>query len=1121
MRTATEVRAVPSLEAGRIELTWRNPPAADFAGGPRFVGVRVVRRTRTYARDADDGEVIYDGPIIAAAADAGLTPLTTYYYTVFAVDDAATPNRRADDRSRAAALATADYGLTERLYRMLPAVHQREDPLTPADLRALHESLIVRRPGFPPDTSRADAVLLALEALPASLRGQGPLRRFFHAAAAPLDLMRSTAEALPALHDPDRAPPAYLPSLAAWLDWPLDRTLPVHHQRGEVTAAPFLHRITGTPPSAGALVTRYTGWYARTAELHQSIARAHMPPQMNIFALVEDAGGWRGVDDAAPLLGFAPGNDAAGGGGALPAVLSGTAPGGGGPVHPFPLRPGMELTVSADGRPPVTVRFQLGDFATIGSATAREVAAVLNRAFTELSARSFPASPLGPPPPTENRIELRSHTPGPASTLTVERSETSLVSLEGSPRGRLSLCPDASAAPLVGGRVRLFYETSDPLEPATTHQARLALAGVPFPRGAIPGAAPAAVVGETTAVAPAVPLGRVRYKTFRMGTWGASLPLPGTPVVAQGDPAAVELPTPVAAGSIFAAWIEQPHTAQATIKFAVGRPRPPAPARLRGQRSQPFVLEPGTFLVLRGPWPDAAGVEFTSADIAGFVNPREATTAEVAAVLNARLTGVSAVPDPATNTLELRTAAVGGDAHLSVDLALSSAAAALGFGEANATSTGEWGDAIDWGPAQDVTAAPPGRHADLAAVLDSTGWVRLFWATHTGLRWQVMGARWDGVAWSAAERLAPPAADPDQVSVNREPSAALGGDGRIWLVWSRREDAPDLAAQQRDSWTLQRRVFDSGAGWGPVPAVTAALTAVPAGPGARLADREPSVRIVPGAPEQLHVYFRTDRGGGPDLWRLVVNTTTGVAAAPVQVTSGAAADGWPAPVAMPDGARWLLYRSDRGVPLARTAVSTPPAAEARVIPRPRARAWPSAARSVRLPDTGTLRRFAGTTSVVLGDASRIGRRRQWDDPVAYTPDKPLGELGPQKLAPDDLYTRGTIALYVSELLPESAVTANMVQRLRAALTRYLPINVRVVVRLAPRPFVEDVYTPAADIGESYADQYPEVEYYTGPGEDAALAVPWTVLHSNTLGDVSADPANPATLLRRTHFVPPI
>src|SRR5205085_2862007 len=119
-----------------------------FDGG-FLVGVRVVRRERTFPLTPDDGDLVYgeSAPIIQELVDTGLTALTRFYYTVFTFDGTAF---HTGDGSRASALATDDYGLVERFYRMLPAVHQRDDlPLRPDEVHALDPAVQDRLRSLP------------------------------------------------------------------------------------------------------------------------------------------------------------------------------------------------------------------------------------------------------------------------------------------------------------------------------------------------------------------------------------------------------------------------------------------------------------------------------------------------------------------------------------------------------------------------------------------------------------------------------------------------------------------------------------------------------------------------------------------------------------------------------------------------------------------------------------------------------------------------------------------------------------------------------------------------------------------------------------------------------------
>src|SRR5207245_1950242 len=105
-------------------------------------------------------------------------------------------------------------------------------------------------------------------------------------------------------------------------------------------------------------------------------------------------------------------------------------------------------------------------------------------------------------------------------------------------------------------------------------------------------------------------------------------------------------------------------------------------------------------------------------------------------------------------------------------------------------------------------------------------------------------------------------------------------------------------------------------------------------------------------------------------------------------------DQWPAPVlwpAVPPATTpqlRLLFRSDRSVLLSRVSTRVPPKVENRVTVSPRPRTLPAPLVSIAMPDTGTARRFCGTTSVELGDTARLSRRQEWDDLLTYTPERP-------------------------------------------------------------------------------------------------------------------------------------
>ena len=1054
MKTVSNVRATPHLEGQRIELRWTLPTAAELAPDT-LTGIRVVRRERTFPETPSDGNEVYDGAVVSTLTDAVPRSARTYYYTVFA---RVGTTFVADTRSQASAVATTRYGHARDLYDLLPAIHHRLDsPLGPLELAELGAT--------------NPAAVDALAALGAELQESGQLRRFLDAAAAPLDLMRGLAEALPDLHDADFMRPEFLPIAAAFVGWDLDRTLPVYAQRNEVKAGPRLHRRVGTIPSLRELVTRYTTWHSQVAELAQYLFRSNHPPQLNLFSLLESAPNvFRGTDDAALLLGLPVGVEVRGSG-STPATLVGSAPGGG----TFALRPGMELAVTTDDRLPVVTRFEPGDFATIGAATPVEVAMAVNRTHSELS-----AAVLG------GALELRSHSVGPDSALKVEEYATTLVGLEPAPRGRPSVLRDLS------GRLRVFYETADPLEDSKRHAADESFAG------RRPDATSSANGRSEYG-------GRVRYKTLQLGEWSPARSLTTLPLESEGDPVVLEL----LSGDLFVAWIASPGTAGARIRFTTGTPATPAGACVRGSRTGPFGDLVGRTIAVRGNWEGAEGITFSTSDFPAAGPP---TTAEVVTALSAGLARLNAFD--VGGAVELRTTGVGGREQLELDLVHSSAAAELGFDATNASAVGSWGDEVLWTPAADVTTVASGRQLDLSGVVNpATGHVWLFWARHDGVTWQLAAASWDGTTWTA------PTALTTGSDAHREPFALLDG-ATPWVTWALRRTG------EIEAWTIQIRRFDFATG--SLAAAAAAVTTAPAGT-ARL-DREPAA--VRRAASSLEVFFRSDRAGGTDLWRVTVTTgAMPTSGAPTQITSGPFLDGWPAPVLLSiSGPLWLLYRSDRSVPLSRVASRTLPQSDNRVTsPRATPRFPVGPTFSVRAPDTGAVRRFVGSTTVPLDDLPRIRRLRLFDDPLAYTP---MGVEAGAVLDDGDLYTRGTVALYLSRLVAKTPLSDLQVQRLKTVLRSLLPINVRPVVILAPRVDIEFVYggDSGHDLQDLVFETHPDIDYYTGlldfvppPGLPNWLQF-LTVDLSATPTPVpsphrSGDPANLNTLSSRTHHDP--
>lgn len=250
--TGLEAAAAFRLQAspapgGGVALSWSLPD------GAAPMRVRVVRRQRRYpaspapyspmeagVAQLTDGDLIYDGlsSVAESVLDAdGLEPGEWYYYTAF-LGDPPVYSRS----TQAAAPATAPFGLGQKLWDLLPGAYHRNDTVLP-------DSSLVE----PADRTR------------------GQLRRLMAVLGGEMDVIRTLAEGLRDLHDPERIPADLLPRLAATIGWDLSRFLDEEQQRREVGFAPEIFRTTGMVANVEALINLYTGWRAEVRELGRRV----------------------------------------------------------------------------------------------------------------------------------------------------------------------------------------------------------------------------------------------------------------------------------------------------------------------------------------------------------------------------------------------------------------------------------------------------------------------------------------------------------------------------------------------------------------------------------------------------------------------------------------------------------------------------------------------------------------------------------------------------------------------------------------------------------------------------------------------------------------------------------
>lgn len=522
------------------------------------------------------------------------------------------------------------------------------------------------------------------EAIPEMAARSGQLRRLLDVYGASMDSARSSAENLWDLHDIDRVDGRRLPQLAGWLGWRLGDADALPLARNELKATPRLYESVGTVTSVGALVTRYTGWTTRTAEFVQHLARSNHAPRYQIHASVPAGASWRSPLDVAALLGFGAGNDEAFGVGPAPATLVGNVAG------PYAIFPGAELSIAVDGGASFRVRLGASAFANPAAATAVEVAAAIAAVASDIVADAI-----------GGQVRLRTRSVGPESQINVSARESEALTLDAAGADRLAAAADAL------GRVRVF--ASDAASAPDPDQRE----------------------GERA------PYGGLVCKTWDAGQWRGATRLLST---RPSDDAAVAHPAAatLADGRVFLARVEAAESANARMRWSLGSSRPRLPAVLQGRQLPRFRLVVGTRLTLR----TAGANDVFQVNAIDYANPALATTAEVVAAMNAQFAQVVASP-AGDGSIRLTSTAVGPTARLSVDLALSSTARALGFAHATAPSFGSWDDTLDLTPAQTLPALTPGRPTELSALASGDGAV-LAWSEHSDGRWRLRASAWLG-----------------------------------------------------------------------------------------------------------------------------------------------------------------------------------------------------------------------------------------------------------------------------------------------------------------------------------------------------------------------------------------
>ncbi|MEO1222261.1 MAG: phage tail protein, partial [Pseudomonadota bacterium] len=388
---------------GDMRITRSTVSVAAVSGPDRQ---EILRETRERRFDAL-GHLTSISVEVIDAAD--LTEGQTLY---FELDDGSAPDPDQRKAYTDTAVPGAIHGHNSHLWELLPQVYRSGDTQQlPGDARV---------PGVLETSGRA-----------------GQLRRFVDMFGIGFDALRNSAEALEQIRDIDQAPPQFLELLGKGIGWLPSDAVTLPRRRNEVRNATRLYEVNGTPQSIGALVTQQTGWRSQVAELAESVTRANVAPSRSVYLQTEvtpPAGlpQWRGGLDSAAIFQFPSG--LATGAGNNPASMDSAA------TEPFALFPGAELTIAIDGNVPVRIQFAKSDFADIGSASAAEIASVINRLMGDAEAEDQAGA-----------VRITTLATGPQATLAVLPERQSLLSVSELPQGALAPVSHAD------GTIDLFF----------------------------------------------------------------------------------------------------------------------------------------------------------------------------------------------------------------------------------------------------------------------------------------------------------------------------------------------------------------------------------------------------------------------------------------------------------------------------------------------------------------------------------------------------------------------------------------------------------------------------------------------------------------------------------------
>lgn len=356
-----------------------------------------------------------------------------------------------------------------------------------------------------------------------------------------------------------------------------------------------------------------------------------------------------------------------------------------------------------------------------------------------------------------------------------------------------------------------------------------------------------------------------------------------------------------------------------------------------------------------------------------------------------------------------------------------------------------------------------------ATITDNNNAMWLFWSsrrTDSNCNFENSWHIWYSYKGSINENWSDPQNLNCGVASDRKPKAIIFND-KIWVFWNRKTTK---------GWRIYYKFLENKkeSDWNNV-----AENPFPESlENVYYDDKEPNISI--DANGNLALYWSSNRIwpsenedqpqlGAYNIWKRTCDRETGdwqPTGEIEQVTDDADLSAGPAVLRMSDDRIWLWYRSAQSIEYM----------------------------SQKYRDTKTLdHRFAGSTTADTNNAARINRRDQFEDNQSYV-------YGKNKTC-RSIYARDIIGIYLMPDTEDQALINRGWERIQGILHRFLPIQLKAIVFIIPKPYDEYIFTDDLPREVFYDRTMPEVyKNLFDQYKDKALGLIWMRAWSEVFTD---------------------